>query len=66
MARADLRVAIDIGGMFVDAISYDPADNSVRTWKSPTTPGRAPQCVRQSGARRCIQRPGRARQRERR
>lgn len=40
MARADLRVAIDIGGTFVDAISYDPADNSVRTWKSPTTPDR--------------------------
>lgn len=40
MARADLRVAIDIGGTFVDAISYDPADNSVRAWKSPTTPDR--------------------------
>lgn len=40
MARTDIRVAIDIGGTFVDAISYDPADNSVRTWKAPTTPDR--------------------------
>jgi N-methylhydantoinase A len=40
MSRASLRVAIDIGGTFVDAISYNPADNTVRTWKSPTTPER--------------------------
>ena len=40
MGRADIRVAIDIGGTFVDAISFDPADSSVRTWKSPTTPDR--------------------------
>jgi N-methylhydantoinase A len=33
-------VAIDIGGTFVDAISFDAADGSVRTWKSPTTPDR--------------------------
>lgn len=41
MGRADIRVAIDIGGTFVAAISFDPADSSVRTWKSPTTPDRA-------------------------
>jgi N-methylhydantoinase A len=40
MPRASLRVAIDIGGTFVDAISFDAADGSVRTWKSPTTPDR--------------------------
>jgi N-methylhydantoinase A len=40
MSRPSLRVAIDIGGTFVDAISFDAADGSVRTWKSPTTPDR--------------------------
>ena len=40
MGRADIRVAIDIGGTFVDAISFDPANSSVRTWKSATTPDR--------------------------
>jgi N-methylhydantoinase A len=40
MPRSSLRVAIDIGGTFVDAISFDASDHSVRTWKSPTTPHR--------------------------
>jgi N-methylhydantoinase A len=40
MGHADIRVAIDIGGTFVDAISFDRANSSVRTWKSATTPDR--------------------------
>ncbi len=45
MPRSSLRVAIDIGGTFVDAISFDAHDGSVRTWKSPTTPDRPSQGV---------------------
>ena len=31
-------VAIDVGGTFVDAISFDPITETSRAWKSPTTP----------------------------
>ncbi|HTX01608.1 MAG TPA: hydantoinase/oxoprolinase family protein [Acidimicrobiales bacterium] len=33
-----LRIAVDIGGTFVDAVEFDSASGSVRVRKSPTTP----------------------------
>ncbi|MBV8191962.1 MAG: hydantoinase/oxoprolinase family protein, partial [Alphaproteobacteria bacterium] len=37
MAKASLTVGIDVGGTFTDLLAVDPATNSVRLAKVPTT-----------------------------
>lgn len=43
--RRSPRVAVDIGGTFVDAIAFDPATGEVRLHKASTTPADPPQGV---------------------
>lgn len=37
--RSDYRIAVDIGGTFVDAVELDMSSGTVRFEKAPTTPG---------------------------
>ena len=38
-SKGKLRVGVDIGGTFTDAVAFDAADDSLRRWaKAPSTP----------------------------